>query len=461
MITLISTALLGIVAMVSEILGFRKWVWPILMIGIAATIGITISSWGDTREFYGMVMMDNTAIAFSVLLLSQVLIWFVLSREDYNRLSTKNDSDQYALILFASVGGLILVSYTHMSMLFLGIEILSIPAYILAGSNKKDLKSNESAIKYFLMGAFASAILLFGIALLYGATGSFDIARIADKVAADAYNPMMVTGLLMIIAGLSFKVSVVPFHFWAADVYEGAPTYITAFMATFIKTAAFVAFYRLFSVSFNSVAVIWGPVILLLGGVTILLGNLIGLVQPSLKRTIAYSGIAQAGYLLLSLLLVNGDGGVVLLVYLSGYSLATMTALSIIHKIEITKGNSLFESFKGLGMQQPWHAFVLSVCMISLAGIPLTAGFFGKFYLFYSLLKTDPTFIWIILLAILGSIISIYYYFKVIIAMFGEGFELKGQSPISVVSLWMHFIAVGGILILGILPNLIIDGISW
>jgi NADH-quinone oxidoreductase subunit N len=469
---LIATSLLGLFAMISEIIGLKKWVWSISTIGIAGILGLTVyeAMIGTTGIFYGMVSQDKFSSIFSGLLLSITFVWFLLAKDHYREGNNANPSDQSALIIFATVGGLILVSYTNLTMLFLGIEIVSIPMFILAGSDKKNLASNESSLKYFIMGAFASGILLFGIALLYGATGSFNLSEISNNLLMTFQNPSMVflvlVGITFMMIGLAFKVSAAPFHFWVPDVYEGAPTVITAFMSTFVKTAAFIAFFKLFVYGFYAFGMqwqqfvssfpIWTMQLLFLAAVTILVGNIVAVSQTNLKRTLAYSGIAQAGYILLTILLPSLETLTALFIYTVSYSIATLVAFTALYHVQKAKNDYSFDAFKGLGKSNPGIAVVLTLAMLSLGGIPPTLGFFAKFYLFKSILAYNINFIWLILLAIVGSLISLYYYFKVIISMFGaEGTSTKIEMNTS--DRIILYIAASLIILLGLIPGILLE----
>jgi NADH-quinone oxidoreductase subunit N len=458
--TLIIIASLGIISMLAEIFNLKKYLWYVIIVGLAAAFTANIMDWGipaSSQDFPHMVIFDNYAIAFGALIIFLGFTWFIISHDQYHS-GDFNISDHFSLILFSLVGALILVSFTNMSMLFLGIEILSIPLYILAGSFKKDLASNEASLKYFMMGAFATGILLFGIALIYGATGSFNIIEIGDYVAANKGNTSLLfyIGLLMVMIGLAFKVSAVPFHFWTPDVYQGAPVLITAFMATVVKTAGFAAFYRLFSTSFAPVIDDWSQTLSIITALTIIVGNVLAVYQSSVKRMLAYSGIAQAGYLLMAIVVLTPDTKMALLLYTASYSLATLAAFAVVYYVMKAKGNDSFESFNSLGKTHPFLAFVMAVSMLSLAGIPPTVGFFAKFYLFSSVLSAqEGGYMWIVIIAIIGSLISVYYYFRLIIGMYAREGE---YSLIQVNSLYktVLIIMVGLIIILGLAPGLLI-----
>lgn len=335
-------------------------------------------------------------------------------------------------------------SFTNLTMLFLGIEILSIPLYVLAGSRRDDLNSNEAALKYFLMGAFATGILLFGMALLYGATASFDLLSIARAIGnGGAMSGMLKAGILLVIIGLSFKISAVPFHFWAPDVYQGSPNLVTAFMATVVKTAGFAAFYRLFAIAFPAAEGFWSVPVAAIAALTMTLANLTALFQTDFKRMMAYSSISHAGYLLLAILAIGTEGADrALLFYALTYSLATICAFGAYMVVAESSGNGSFAAFNGLSNRQPLFAAALAIAMLSLAGIPPTAGFFGKYFLFTAAFAKYP---WLIVLAVVNSAISIYYYFKIIIAMYFTR-EETGES-ISIPASIRWTIALGLLLI--------------
>ena len=456
---LVLTSVLGIFAMISEIIGLKKILWYVVILGLIGILVATIGDWNLSDPFfYGMMSFDNYAVLFTALLLLLSLLWFFITKETYDA-GEFNQADHYALILFSLVGGIVLSSYTNLAMLFLGIEILSIPMYILAGSNKKDLSSNEASLKYFMMGAFATGILLFGIALIYGATGSFSLHRIAAYAAnhQDGLPTIFYTGMLLILIGLGFKVSAVPFHFWAPDVYQGAPTVITAFMATLVKTSAFAGFYRIFFNSMGTGNPHFYTTIAAISVVTILVGNILAISQTSVKRMLAYSGIAQAGYMLLTLLVMNQQSTIALLFYLGSYSVATLAAFAVLNTVSRARGSEDFEAFNSLGKSHPLLAMIMTISMLSLAGIPPAVGFFSKFYLFATVLNTGTEgSVWLVAIAIVGSLISVYYYFKLIMAMYAKEGEVKPYE-VNFVYKTILVLMTAAIILLGISPGMIID----
>jgi NADH-quinone oxidoreductase subunit N len=372
------------------------------------------TGWND--QYASMFQFDAYALAFSAVALVATLLILGLSGWGFRNLNATL-GDNYGLILFSLCGALCMASFTNMTMLFLGIEILSIPLYVLAGSRRDDLASNEAALKYFLMGAFATGILLFGTALVYGATASFDLGAIASAIDDGRHsNAMLNVGILLILIGLSFKISAVPFHFWAPDVYTGSPNLVTAFMATVVKTAGFAAFYRLFSTAFEPALDTWSVPVAVIAALTMTVANLTAIFQTDFKRMMAYSSISHAGYLLLAVLAIGQAGGDrALLFYTLTYSIATICAFGCYIAVAEQSMDGSFSVFNGLAKKQPMLAAVMAISMLTLAGIPPTAGFFGKYFLFTAVFQKYP---WLVVLAVINSAVSIYYYFKVIIAMY-------------------------------------------
>ena len=415
---------LGFLGLLSEILNFKKIIHKLAIVGLIITLAITFLEWDNPLpyQFNDMVFFDNNSIAFIVVLLITAILWFLTSSVYFE--DNEHVADKTTLVLFALVGAVCMVSYNNLTMLFIGIEILSICMYVLAGSNKGNLASNESAMKYFLMGSFATGFLLMGIAFIYGATASFNLETIKTALEANAGSKELIyTGITLLAIGLSFKISAVPFHFWAPDVYDGAPIQITSLMSTIVKTAAIVAFYKLFTVSFGSQSATWECTLSYIAGITILVGNIVAVYQKSAKRMLAYSGISHAGYLLLAILANNEAGGNALIYYTLAYSVATIAAFTIIGLVLKQKGTSDFDAFSGLAKNNKLLTVATIISMLSLAGIPPFAGFFGKYSLFTAYLENHS--IALIIVALIGSAISIYYYFRLIVTLFkGESEEI-------------------------------------
>lgn len=452
--TLIALSILSVLTLFSEIFRFKKFLFPIVILGLIGVAGITLTEWGFDNLYYRMVRFDKYTIGFSVLLLLITALWMVFSKDYFT--PEKSVTDYYALVLFALIGGIILVSFNNMSLLFLGVEILSIPVYVLAGSKKNDLSSNESAMKYFFMGAFASAFLLFGIAFLYGATGTFDIATIGGYAAANLshLSTFYVAGLTLVLVGLLFKVSAVPLHFWAPDVYDGAPTPITAFMATIVKTAAIAAFMRLFAMSFAYTPEVWSTILTVIIALTLLVGNITAVFQTNVKRMFAYSSISHAGYMLLAVLAMNASSGKSILYYATSYSLASLLGFSVLNIISNKKGSDSLGAFNGLSKTNPKLSAFMTLALLSMAGIPPLAGFFAKYQLFVTTFKSGH--FSIVIWAIISSLIGVYYYFKVILAMYTKQTAETEPVDVSLSSKVLLHICAALLLILGIFPDLIL-----
>ncbi len=365
-----------------------------------------------TIDVKDMLHFNSFNLTFINVAFGCTLLFFLLSGRDIEKVG-ENVSEYFALIFFVLCGVALIATFNSLLILFIGIEILSIPLYILTGSDKRNLKSNEAALKYFLMGSFFTGVMLLGIAFLYGgsATGSFYIDNI---ISGNAHMPPMIAiGLVLLLISMSFKVSAAPFHFWTPDVYDGAPTVFTSFMATIVKAAAFFAFVRLFENAFGSMHTQWQTLIVILIAATLLIGNLTAVFQQSVKRMLAYSSIAQAGFMLFSLFALNNLAKEGLVLYAAAYSLASIGIFAILIKMK----DYTIDGFNGLGKQQPLLAVTATVFLLSLTGIPLTAGFQSKFFMLMAAVQTGHH-IWLVIFAVLCAAISAYYYFRIIQAMF-------------------------------------------
>ncbi|MBE7176832.1 MAG: NADH-quinone oxidoreductase subunit N [Mucilaginibacter polytrichastri] len=425
---------------------------PVTAIGLAAALGSLFYEWNNNPApvYSGMMWFDHYAVAFSAITIFTTLLILLLTKSYFESIS-RNVAEYYTLILFSLTGILVMVSFQNLTMLFVGIEIMSVCLYILAGIRKADFSSNEASLKYFLMGAFSTGFLLFGIALLYGATGSFSLDVIKKYVLDhNEIDPLMYTGIALIIVGMSFKVGAAPFHFWTPDVYEGSPALITAFMSTVVKTAGFAAFLRLFMICFGPLGDFWMPVLMVISILTLFIGNITALFQTSFKRMMAYSSISHAGYMLFAILSLGAQSQVAVFVYAAAYSVASVVAFAVLLMVKKATGSDTFESFNGLGKSNPFMAFCLTVAMLSLAGIPLTAGFVGKFFMFSVALKQYH--VLLVVLAVVNAIISIYYYFRVIVAMY---FNDQQRQAIAMPQLYSIVLGVAAVITLlaGIYPS--------
>jgi len=426
---IITITVTALVVLYAGLFKAKKALLPLTLLGLLLSLAFVVTGWNTDQTYYGMMQMDNFALAFTGLTVSGTLLIFLLT-QNYFAADSENIAEYFTLILFALAGIVIMVSYKNMSMLFIGLEIMSVSLYILAGIRKGNFASNEASLKYFLMGAFSTGFLLFGIALIYGATGSFDLDTI-NKFLVSNYKTipaMFYPGVILLLIGLCFKIGAAPFHFWTPDVYEGAPTLITAFMSTVVKTAGFAAFLRLFAGTLAPLHDFWLPPMMGIVCLTLLIGNVTALFQKNFKRMLAYSSISHAGYLLFSLITLTGNSSSNVLVYAAAYTFASIIAFAVLILVKQKTGNDSFESFNGLAKRNPLTALVLTIAMLSLAGIPLTAGFIGKYLMFVNVMKEYQ--VYLVVFAILNALVGFYYYFKVIVAMyFKDGHETELQTP--------------------------------
>jgi NADH-quinone oxidoreductase subunit N len=427
---IITTTVTALVVLYAGLFKARKALLPLTIIGLLTGLGFVVAAWNTNQVYYNMMQMDNFALAFSGLCIIGTILVFLLT-ENYFAADSENIAEYFTLILFALAGMIMMVSYKNMAMLFIGIEIMSVSLYILAGIRKNNFASNEASLKYFLMGAFSTGFLLFGITLVYGATGSFDLDVINQYLVGNfkSVSPLLYPGLILMLIGLSFKVGAAPFHFWVPDVYEGSPSLIMAFMSTVVKTAGFAAFVRLFAGSFAPLHDFWLPPLMVIVCLTLFIGNVTALFQKSFKRMLAYSSISHVGYILFALVNLTSSSSNDVLFYAAAYTFANIIAFGALILVKQKTGGDTFMSFNGLAKRNPFVAFVLTVAMLSLAGIPLTAGFIGKYLMFLNAM--DGYRIYLVAFAILNALVGFYYYFRVIAAMyFKEGTEVTLNVPL-------------------------------
>ena len=448
---------LGILAMLAEIFKFMKLLLPIVLLGIIAAFALNFLEWQtrlDISYFDNMISFDKLAIAFSGIILLTAFFWFILANNYFDKSSSL--VDHFALVLFALVGALMLTAFKNMTTLFLGIEIMSIPLYVLAASKKEDLKSNEAGFKYLIMGSFASGFLLFGIALIYGACGTFDIMKMRMFIEHNATQlPLFFyVGVVLILIALLFKVSAAPFHFWAPDVYEGSPTLITALMSTIVKTAAFAAIFRLFSIGFGSISEVWTSALALIIAASLIIANFSAAMQSNVKRMLAFSSISHAGFMLMVILAnIRTNISLDAIIYYSlAYSIGSISAFGILYNVS-RKGNEDISAFNGLSKNNPLIALCMTLAMFSLAGIPITAGFFAKYFVFTTLIGTPYK--WLLILAIITSAVGAYYYFKIVIAMYFN--KSEDDAPLIIENSNKFVIIISTILIIaiGIFPSFV------
>jgi len=454
--TLIAISGLGVLCLLVEMFNARKAIVPITILGLLTILGYNISVYNTLGTFFNnMMFVDKFSVAFSSLFIVITAILVAMSHEFYKDRPTKI-SDFVAIKVFMLAGGVAMVSFGNLAMFFLGIEVLSISLYILAASNRLNLKSNEAGMKYFLMGSFASGIILFGIALIYGATGSFDLITIYQVTHIASYPQWYTIGVLMVVIGMLFKIATVPFHFWAPDVYEGAPALTTATMSTLAKVIAVATLYKLVTILVPSQTYAFQIIIVVVAIGSMLLGNIMALRQNNVKRMLAFSGISHAGFMVMALLITNNSANI-LFYYAASYAVAGLAIFAVIMYVMKDKENETIDNFNGFGKTHPLLAAVVTTSLLSMAGIPILSGFFAKFFLLNQVIQTG----WIILviIAIISSIISVGYYFKIILAMYTKDSEQLLPSIPWVYKIVAILLLVGNIGI-GLMPNLVLNLIN-
>ena len=451
--TLIATTALGVFCLLFEIFNLRKFIVPITIIGLVAILGLNISEFGNQESYYNnMIVVDKFSTAFSGLFIVLTIFLVALAHNFYENHQSKI-SDFVAIKVFLLAGCLAMVSFGNLAMFFLGIEILSISLYILAASNRMNLKSNEAGMKYFLMGSFASGIILFGICLIYGAIGSFDMRTIQEAAMSANVEEWFYIGVILLSIGLLFKIAAVPFHFWAPDVYEGSPSLTTATMSTLAKVTAMASFFKLASVMTGNLPSSSQTVIVIISILSMTIGNIMALRQVNVKRMLAFSGISHAGFMLMTLLNVSVSAGS-LLYYTSAYSLAGIAAFCVILYVCKNQNNEDIVNFHGLGKTNPLLAMILTASLLSMAGIPIFAGFFAKLVLFNQTIQAG--YLILVIVAVINSIISVGYYFKLILAMYTkEPNESRTGRPFLIYA--VAIIAILLNILLGIFPTYVLN----
>lgn len=453
MSTLITIVGIGILCLLFEIFNLRKIIIPVTIVALLALFGLNLTDNLPVITGYeSMIFVDDFGKVFSSLFILLTGLLILLSAPSYAKSS--KISDFISIKVFILSGAVAMVTFNNISMFFLGIEVLSIGLYVLAGSDRLNVKSNEAGMKYFLMGSFASGILLFGIAMLYGATGAFDVPTLKEASMSATTEYWFYIGVIMITIGMLFKVAATPMHFWAPDVYEGSPTQITALMSTLAKVTAMAAFFKLVGILNTYMYDEYKQVIVVVTIATMFFGNVMALRQRKLKRILAYSGISHTGFMLMTLLNVENSQNN-LLFYTVSYAIAGLAAFSVVLFVTKEEDNCKIENFNGLGKRSPIMAFIMTVATLSMAGIPILAGFFGKFFIL-SQIVTDG-YLGLTIFAIINSMIAIYYYFKVIIAMY-----LREESEDNVLANHSEYYIVGIVatvllLIIGIFPDYILN----
>jgi NADH-quinone oxidoreductase subunit N len=447
---------LALVVMLIDLFFKKKEVMALISMAGVALVGLSL--FGPRGETFGtMFISDGYSMFFKLIFCINVILSILISIK-YISVERVNNGEYYSLILFSTIGMMIMASAGDLIVLYLGLELMALSTYILAGFIRHDIKSNEAALKYFLLGAFSSGFLLYGISLVYGLTGTTDLKAIASFISERGLNDnvSLLLSIVFLTVAFGFKIAAAPFHMWAPDVYEGAPTSITAFMSVGPKAAGFAVLGRVFLVAFASVKVDWVTVLIPLSILTMAVGNIVALSQTNIKRMLAYSSIAHAGYALLGIIVANNEGLASMMNYLMIYAFMNIGAFAVIIMLrsEGFKGDSIYD-YEGLSKTHPLAAALMLIFMFSLTGIPPTAGFIGKLYIFMAAVNAGYT--WLVVVAVLFSAISAYFYLRIVMYMYM-------RDPKTTVNLTTSFsngvalaITTAAVLIIGVFPTAVVE----
>ncbi|MDI6743809.1 MAG: NADH-quinone oxidoreductase subunit N [Thermodesulfovibrionales bacterium] len=447
---------LALLILLSELVIKRKETIAFMnIVSVGVVTYLLAGSRGTT--FNGMFIADGYSLFFKLIFMMNVVLTVLISVK-YIAIEKVNFGEYYGLILFSTLGMMIMASAGDLMTLYLGLELMALSTYILAGFMRHDIKSNEAAIKYFLLGAFASAFLLYGISMIYGLTGTTDLHAISSYISQKGIldNPVLMLSMVLFAVAFSFKIAAVPFHMWAPDVYEGAPTSITAFMSVGPKAAGFAVLGRVFMTAFGTARIEWAGILIPIAILTMAVGNIVAISQTNIKRMLAYSSIAHAGYILIGIIAGTSEGMASVLNYLFIYAFMNIGAFAVVIMLrsEGFKGDDISD-YEGLAKTHPLAAALMLVFMFSLTGIPPTAGFMGKFYLFMSAVSAGYT--WLAVTAVIFSAISAYFYLRIVMYMYMKESKTEVQlsaSPGIALALAITAIAV---LIIGVLPSKVIS----
>lgn len=462
---LIASALFGILMMFAALTVKERRSFSVFALVLLVLLtGINIWELAETRQalssnnmggvyfFKNMIKVDAFNLWFNTLMSALTLLYVGLMHRNIEKVGL-HVGEYYALIFFILSGIYLMSTFNNLLILFLGIELMSIPQYILAGSDKRNLKSSEASLKYFLMGAFSTGILLMGMALLYAALRTFNIEQFNFSLLG-SNTILAIAGIILMIISFGFKVSAAPMHFWTPDVYDGAPTPFTAYMATIVKVAIFFGFLSIFKNAFYTLQGTWALVLGIITALTLIIGNLTAVFQQSVKRMLAYSSIAQAGFMLFAVIAGNAMASKGILIYAVAYSVATLGLFAVLAKMK----DYTYDGFNGLSKTHPYLAAAAAVFLLSLAGIPATAGFMAKYYMIAALVE-NGYFIWLVVLGLLMAAVSVYYYFKVIMAMYFKEGTPELAHPVTTTDKVLLGLCVALVFALGILPDMLLSAI--
>lgn len=460
-IPVICLAMAGLAVMLAEAFRQKGESMPLgglAVIGLVGAGAASVFLWDRNATSFGVVVADNFALFVNLVIVAVGLLTVVFTAQTATRDGTPA-GEFYALMLFSMVGMMLMVQASDLLLMFLALETMSIAVYVLTGIRRDLLTSTEGAFKYFLLGAFASAFFLYGIAFLYGISGSTSLDRIGAVVAAQSMsgNPMILLAVGLLVVGFGFKIAAVPFHMWSPDAYEGAPAVVTGFMSTGVKAAAIAAFARVFLSALEPMITYWEPVLWAVAAATMIVGTVLGVAQTSLKRMLAYSSIAHAGYLLLGIVAGNDVGKAAILYYLAAYSLTNLGAFGIIALLgSRERPNDDLRDYAGLWYSHPALATLMAIFLLSLGGFPPTAGFVAKWYIFSAAIGAGHYGLAII--GVLTSVVSVFFYLRIVVMMYMSERDARPvPGPVSVAATAALGVSVAGVLYLGVLPTRVID----
>jgi len=427
-------------------------------LGLLLAGAVTISTSGDEQILFGgMLSLNKFSMFFDFLYISIGLATMILSRGYLEKMGSKSRGEYPALILFAIIGMMLMTKANDLVMVFLGLELLSLSLYVLVGFLRHNLYSNESGLKYLLLGAFATGFFLFGAALTYGATGTTNLSGIASAIASGTIlsDVYLFLGIGLLLIGFAFKVALAPFHMWSPDVYQGAPTTVTGFLCTAPKAAGFGALLRVFMIAFPEIFSGWENLFWVLAALTMTVGNISALVQSNVKRMLAFSSVSHAGYLVMGVLVNDVAGISAILFYLVVYSTMNLGAFAIISSVEKDGQEVTFKDYRGMASRNPLLSVAMALFMISLAGFPPTAGFVAKYGLFSAAIAKD--YIWLVIIAVLNTLVSFYYYFRIIVNMYMRN-EKEGLQPsMGFLTAGLIALFVAAVFFLGITPGYLLE----
>jgi NADH-quinone oxidoreductase subunit N len=461
-IPMLCVTLAGLVVLLAEAFrgkGEKMPIGGLAIIGLVGAAAATYFLWDSGAEdSFGVVTADQFGLFVNFVLIGVGLLTVVFSSQTIER-DRLPAGEYYAMILFALVGMMLMAQATDLLVIFLALETMSIAVYILTGMRRDQQQSTEAAFKYFLLGAFASSFFLYGIAFLYGVTGTTSIDKLSTTIAAQSMsgNPMILLGTGLLIVGFAFKIAAVPFHMWSPDAYEGAPTVVTGFMSTGVKAAAIAAFVRVFLKGLDPMIADWAPVLWWIAAATMVVGTVVGVAQTSLKRMLAYSSIAHGGYLLAGLVAGNDVGKASILFYLAAYALTNLGAFGIIALLgSRERANDDLRDYAGLWHSHPGLTMLMTFFLLSLGGFPPTAGFIAKWYVFSAAIGSG--YYGLAIIGVLSSVVSVFFYLRIVVMMYMTDRDARPvPPPISAVAMAGLVVAMIGVLYLGVLPSRVID----